>query len=58
MFFGILSILLSKSKANYQKLVENGGEEHAKKTTYILNIGGFLLFIVAGLCLVCMMVIK
>ena len=57
MFFGILSFLLSKSKSNYQKLVENGGEEFAMKTSKKLQLGGLLLFIIAALWLICMLVI-
>jgi isoprenylcysteine carboxyl methyltransferase (ICMT) family protein YpbQ len=40
--FAILSILLSKSKKNYQRLIENGGEIFAAKVTKCLRVGGIL----------------
>jgi isoprenylcysteine carboxyl methyltransferase (ICMT) family protein YpbQ len=40
--FAIFSILLSKSKKNHQRLVENGGEIFAANITKCLRVGGFL----------------
>ena len=51
MLFSILFIFLSKNKKNYQKLVENGGEKFAAKTSKLLNIGGFSLLIFSSLWL-------
>ena len=51
---GIAILALSKSKKNYQNLVENNGEEFANKSIKILKWGGYALLILAGLlfCLV------
>ena len=43
--FAIFSLILSKSKKNYQKLVENNGEEFANRINKVLKFGGYLLFI-------------
>jgi len=42
-FFAIFFLILSKSTKNYQKLVENNGQEFADKVNKGLKIGGFLL---------------
>jgi isoprenylcysteine carboxyl methyltransferase (ICMT) family protein YpbQ len=43
--FAIFALVLSKSKTNYQKLVENNGEDFANKVNKYLKVGGYLLFI-------------
>jgi isoprenylcysteine carboxyl methyltransferase (ICMT) family protein YpbQ len=57
MIFGLLTILLSKSKSNYQKLAKNGGEEFARKTNKKMKVGGLLLFIFAALSFISMLLI-
>ncbi len=47
--FGIFSLSLSKSKKNYQKLVEDNGENFANKINKILKICGYLLLIISVL---------
>ncbi len=44
-FFAIFFLILSKSKKNYQKLVENNGEKFANKVNRGLRIGGYLLLV-------------
>ncbi len=41
--FAIFFLVLSKSKKNYQKLVENNGEKFANQVNKILKTGGYLL---------------
>ncbi len=57
MLFAIFFIFLSKNKKNYQKLVENGGEKFAAKTSKLLNIGGFSLLIFSSLWLLFFLII-
>ena len=47
--FATFSLSLSKSKKNYQKLVENNGEDFAKKVNKFLKIGGYLLLMCSAL---------
>jgi len=54
--FGVVSIFLSKSKANYEKLVKNNGEDFANKIVKYLHIGGYILLIVSILLFCLMMV--
>ena len=41
--FAIFFLVLSKSKKNYQKLVENNGEKFANQVNKTLKTGGYLL---------------
>jgi hypothetical protein len=41
----IFFLLLSKSKKNYQKLVESSGEKFASQITRGLKVCGYLIFI-------------
>jgi flagellar biosynthesis/type III secretory pathway M-ring protein FliF/YscJ len=41
--FAIFFLILSKSKKNYQKLVENNDEKFANQVNKTLKIGGALL---------------
>ncbi len=41
--FGIYFLILSKSKKNYKKLVDNNGEEFANKVNKYGKIGSYLL---------------
>jgi hypothetical protein len=41
--FAIFFLILSKSKKNYQKLVENNDEKFAKRVNKILKTCGYLL---------------
>jgi len=43
--FAVFFIILSKSKKNFEKLVENNGEKFAKKVNNILKICGCLLLV-------------
>ena len=43
--FAIFFLILSNSKMNYQKLVENNGEKFANKVNKGLKICGYLLMI-------------
>lgn len=43
--FAIFFLILSKSKKNYQKLVENNGEKFANKVNKSLKICGYLLLV-------------
>lgn len=43
--FGIFFIILSKSKKNYKKVVENSGEKFANKVNKGLKICGYLLLV-------------
>jgi len=45
LIFSIFFLLLSKSKSNYAKLVENNGEEFAIKITKTLKICGLFLLL-------------
>ena len=45
--FGLFSIILSKSKANYNKLVKNNGERFANMVTKSLNAGGCILLVIS-----------
>jgi hypothetical protein len=47
--FAIFFLILSKSKRNYQKLLENNDEDFANKVNRGLKIGGYLLLICAFL---------
>ena len=47
--FGTFSLTLSKSKNNYQKLVENNGEKFAEQVNKYLKISGYLLLICSAL---------
>lgn len=44
-FFAIFFLILSKSKKNYQKLVENNGQEFANKVKRGLKNGGYFLLV-------------
>jgi isoprenylcysteine carboxyl methyltransferase (ICMT) family protein YpbQ len=48
----IFAILLSKSKKNYQRLVENGGEKFAAQVTIYLRVGGVLFLVFSFIWLV------
>jgi flagellar biosynthesis protein FlhB len=43
--FAIFFLILSKSKKNYQKLVENNDEKFANQVNKTLKIGGYLLLV-------------
>jgi len=43
MLFGIFFLVLSRSKKNYEKLVENNGEKFAGRVNKGLNVSGWLL---------------
>jgi hypothetical protein len=43
--FAIFFLVLSKSKKNYQKLVENNGEKFANQVNKTLKTGGYLLLV-------------
>jgi hypothetical protein len=43
--FGILAIFISRSKAHYDRLVLNGGEDFALKINKKTKIGGYFLLI-------------
>lgn len=43
--FAVFFLILSKSKKNYQKLVENNGEDFANKVNKGLKIGAYILLI-------------
>jgi len=43
--FAIFFLVLSKSKKNYQKLVENNGEKLANQVNKTLKTGGYLLIV-------------
>ena len=43
--FAIFFLILSNSKKNYQKLVENNGEKFANKVNKGLKICGYLLLV-------------
>ena len=43
--FAIFFLVLSKSKKNYQKLVENNGEKFANQVNKTLKTGGYLLIV-------------
>ena len=43
--FAIFFLILSKSKKNYQKLVENNGEKFANQVNKTLKTGGYLLIV-------------
>lgn len=43
--FAIFFLILSKSKNNYQKLVENNGEKFANRVNKGLKICGYLLLV-------------
>jgi hypothetical protein len=47
MFGGVVSILLSKSKKNYEKLAEDNGLEFAEKTTRRLKKHGYGLLLLS-----------
>lgn len=43
--FALFFLILSKSKKNYQKLVENNGEKFANRVNKGLKICGYLLLV-------------
>lgn len=43
--FGIFCLFLSKSKKNYQKLVEGNGEKFASRVNKGIKLGAYLLLI-------------
>jgi hypothetical protein len=43
--FGVYFLILSNSKKNYQKLVENNDEKYAARNNKVLKIGGFILLV-------------
>ena len=43
--FAIFFLVLSKSKKNYRKLVENNGEKFANQVNKTLKTGGYLLIV-------------
>ncbi|MCD4763206.1 MAG: hypothetical protein K8R28_04175 [Desulfobacterales bacterium] len=43
--FAIFFLVLSKSKKNYQKLVENNDEKFANQVNKTLKTGGYLLIV-------------
>ena len=45
LFFATFSVILSKSKKNYQKLAESNGEDFANRVNKYLKFGGYLLLI-------------
>jgi hypothetical protein len=47
-FFAIFSVTLSKSKKNYQKLVESNGEDFANRVNKYLKFGGVLFINLLG----------
>jgi len=47
-----MALLFSRSKKNYEKLVENHGEEFAKKVNKTLKICGYGLLACAGFWLI------
>jgi isoprenylcysteine carboxyl methyltransferase (ICMT) family protein YpbQ len=49
--FAIFSLALSKSKKNYQKLVEDNGQDFANKVNKYLKLGGYLLLICSAIWL-------
>ena len=50
--FAVFFIILSKSKKNFQKLVENNGEKFANKVNNGLKICGYLLLVCSFVWLV------
>lgn len=46
--FGILFLFFSKSKKQYREMVENVGEESAKKRKKLITICGYGLLLCAG----------
>jgi len=50
--FAIFFLVLSKSKKNYQKLVENNGEKFANQVNKTLKTGGYLLLVCSLLWLI------
>ena len=49
--FAVLFIVFSKSRKNYQKLVNNYGEDFANKVNKHLKVCGYLLLICSGIWL-------
>jgi isoprenylcysteine carboxyl methyltransferase (ICMT) family protein YpbQ len=47
--FAIFFLILSKSKKNYQKLVDSNGEKFATQISKYLNIGGYFLLIFSSI---------
>jgi hypothetical protein len=45
--FAIFFLILSSSKKNYQKMVDNNDEEFAKKVNKALKICGYLLLVLS-----------
>jgi hypothetical protein len=43
--FGVYFLILSNSKKNHQRFVENNDEKYADRNTKVLKIGGFLLLV-------------
>ena len=50
--FAVFFLILSNSKKNYQKLVENNGEKFANKVNIGLKICGYLLLVCSLIWLV------
>ncbi len=50
--FAIFFLIISNSKKNYQKLVENNDEKFANKVNKGLKIGGYLLLVCSLLWLI------
>ena len=55
--FAIFFLILSKSKKNYQKLVDSNGEKFATQISKYLNIGGFFLLIFSSIWLLFLLII-
>lgn len=49
LFFGTAFILLSKSSKNYQKIIDNHGEQFAKTANKYMKICGYLSIICSAL---------
>jgi hypothetical protein len=49
--FAVIFIVFSKSRSNYQKLVNNYGEDFANKVNKNLKVCGYLLLICSGIWL-------
>ena len=55
--FAIFFLILSKSKKNYQKLVDSNGEKFATQISKYLNIGGYFLLIFSSIWLLFLLII-
>jgi hypothetical protein len=45
--FGVYFLILSNSKKNYQRLVENNDKKYADRNIKNLKIGGFILLVIS-----------